>query len=182
MWYTRLPRPQVPAYALHQVLWGYFPEVPDGDPRPFTYRVEGDDVLMLSRLKPACPALDISGRIGAGRVYQFDVLASPMNGYKVKSSKTSGRKVIEGNERRREWLARRLAGAELTFAQLFDREDLRFKRPSGAQVWVARCVARGTLQVTDRAEFVETMLRGVGGRGCWGCGMLVPPEVMLWSH
>lgn len=99
-----------------------------------------------------------------------------MNGHKVGQYK--GRKVIEGNVRRRDWLERRIEGARITFCQLYEREDLRFRRPGGASVWVARCEALGTLRVDDRAAFVATMLRGIGGRGCWGMGLLLLPEIM----
>lgn len=177
MFLWALPRPPVPAYAVHQVLWGYFPDAVDGEARPFVYRVERERIIVLSRRRPAVPALSIGERIRAGRSYQFTGLVSPMNGYKI-SGRGYGRRVIEGNERRREWLRGRIAGAELTFAQMYDRPDLNFTRPGGERVWVVRCEAVGVLRVTDRAAFVETLLRGVGGRGCWGHGLLLLPEIM----
>lgn len=174
MWLAMVARPSVPANSLHQVLWGYFPGVPDGSPRPFVYRVERDRILLLSRIPPACAAQRVDERIEAGRVYQFRALVSPANG----SGKDGRRRPIEGNEKRREWLGRRLHGARLTFAQLFERRELRFKRPGGDLVTVHRCEAVGTLQVIDREVFIETMVSGIGGRGCWGCGLLVLPEIM----
>lgn len=176
MWLARVPRPDVPAYVYHQMLWGYFPDVGDGEPRPFLYRLDGDTITLLSRRKPSCPAVEVGHRISAGRVYQFAAMVSPMNGYKVGGRK--GRKVIEGNQRRREWLARRLDGADITFAHLYHRPDLNFRRSDGRKVWVARCEARGTLAVHDRARFVASILDGIGGRGCWGMGLLLLPEIM----
>lgn len=186
MFVAVVPRPAVPLYAVHQYLWGYYPGVGEGEPRPFLWRDCGRDVLLLSRLRPACPCLEVGPRIEAGRVYQFTLLASPMNGYKVAHDtrrgaprRSGGRKVIEGNEARRAWFARRLgAGADPTFAQVYDRPTQRFRRPGGDVVMVAQCEIKGTLMVRDRGLFVDAMLRGIGGRGCWGCGLLVLPEVM----
>lgn len=173
MWVTSVPRPAVPAYAVHQVLWGYFPSVKDGEPRPFLYRIEKERIVLLSRLPPSCPATEISPRVRAGRVYQFQATVSPAN-----NNNRRGRKVIEGNQRRREWLGRRLDGAVLTFAHLYERGDLRFRRPDGNKVWVPRFEAKGTLRVDDRARFLDSVLRGIGGRGCWGMGLLLLPEIM----
>jgi CRISPR-associated protein Cas6/Cse3/CasE subtype I-E len=178
VWVTIVPRPSVPYYSLHQHLWGYFPAVGDGEPRPFLYRAADRDILILSRLKPSCPALPVADRIRAGRVYQFSALVSPMNGHKLAHKPGRGRLVIEGNEARRAWLGRRMEGAELTFCQIFDRPNLVFRRAGGERIWIAQCEAHGTLRVMDRAMFLDSMIRGIGGRGCWGFGLLVLPEVM----
>jgi len=177
MFLSVVPRPKVPEYALHQLLWGYFPGLPPGSRRPFVYRVEERRIIVLSRIRPTVPALHITPRITAGRSYQFASLISPMNGYKIKDQRY-GRRVIEGNEKRRAWLARRLLGAEVAFCQIYDRPDLNFARPGGERVWVVRCEVVGVLQVVDRAQFIEAMLRGIGGRGCWGHGLLLLPEIM----
>lgn len=165
---------------MHQFLWGYFPGM-DGAERPFLYRTLETTVLMLSRVKPACQAVDIKDRIQAGSVYQFDVLASPRNGF---SSDNGGRyrnqhhhKFIRSNEHRREWFGRRLAGAEPTFAQIYDRPDMKIRRGKNLITRPA-CIVRGTIKVNDRAEFIGTLLRGIGGGGVWGFGLLVLPEVM----
>lgn len=166
MWLSRVPVPDCPVYSVHQFLWGYF-DVPDGDPRPFVYRVDDDGVLMLSRLRPRCKAASIS--IESGRTYQFAALVSPVNGCT---------RFIRDNEERRAWLARRLDGADLTFAQFFDRDNLHFKRAGGAFVTVARCVVRGTVYIRDRATFTDAILRGPGKAKAWGCGLVYLPEVM----
>jgi len=173
MFLAAVPRPPVPEYVLHQMLWGYFPGIDRGEPRPFVYRAEPDRVLLLSRRRPSCPTVNIGERIRAGRVLQFEVLASAAN-----SNKQRRRVPIVGNQERREWLARRIDGAELTFAQVYDRPDLAFKRDGGERIVVSRFQAVGTLRVLDRAAFIDSMLRGIGGRGCWGCGLLLIPELM----
>lgn len=177
MFLSAVPRPSVPEYVLHQMLWGYFPGIEAGCHRPFVFRVEHDHILMLSRVRPSVPASHIGDRLTAGRSYQFRVLVSPMNTYQV-AGKSYGRRVIEGNEKRRAWLSRRIAGAEIRFSQIYDRPELRFARPGGERVWVVRCEAVGVLHVTDRGAFADNLLRGIGGRGCWGCGLMVLPEIM----
>lgn len=170
MFLATVPRPSVPENTLHQVLWGYFPHVPRGEPRPFVYRVDEHRVVILSRLRPSCPAAQIGDRIHAGRVLQFEVLASAANGHP--------RTPVMGNQKRRDWLARRMDGADITFAQIFDRPDRVFTRPGGEKITIHTFRATGTLLLRDRAAFVGAMLRGIGGRGCWGCGLLLLPEIM----
>lgn len=173
MWLARVPLPDCPVYAVHQVLWGYYDLAP-GEPRPFLYRVAGDGIDLLSRLKPRCPAREI--RLESGRVYQFEALLSPVKG----DTHGEGRKYwdIRGNDERRAWLVRRFEGADLTFCQAFDRPTLRFVRPGGEKVTVPRCVMRGTVYVRDRAAFTEAVLRGPGKGKAWGCGLVWLPEVM----
>lgn len=175
MFIASVARPQVPINALHQILWGYFPGVERGDDRPFVYRVERDRILLLSRREPACPALPMLPRIVAGRSLQFEVLASAANSSKQQQRR---RVPITGNAERRAWLARRMDGAVIQFVQVFDRPDLKFKRPGGESIVVSRFSAVGVLRIIDRAIFVSAMLRGIGGRGCWGCGLLVLPELI----
>lgn len=178
MWITAVNKPDAPEAAIHQFLWGYFPDIPDGSERPFLYRVLDTTILMLSRIKPACPAVDIKDRIKAGNVYQFDVLASPRNGFNnSKSSFRHQHRFIKENNQRREWFGRRLAGAEPTFAQIYDRPDMHIKRGKNLITRPA-CIVRGTIKVNDRAAFMGTLLRGIGGGGVWGFGLLVLPEVM----
>lgn len=174
MWVTRIPRPDVPIYAVHQALWTYFPE--HLEERPFVYRDDGESVVMLSRHRPACPAFEVGHRIQAGRVYQFRVRASPMNNRKVNGRRK--RVPLEGNDRRRQWLQDRIAGADLRFIRLQDGKDLDFRKNDGRRVWVVWCEAHGTLYVRDRAAFVRQLLAGIGGRGAWGMGLMLMPEIM----
>ena len=179
MWLSILPRPDVPPYCLHQVLWSYFPDVPPGSDRPFLFREAGRDIILLGRRRPASPTLDIRDRVRAGRAYQFDVLASP-----VKTVRPAGKgsprtlRCLTGNDERRAWFARRLNGAEPGFTQVFDVPTRRFKKANGEPVTLYSCRIKGVLHVTNRALFIDTLLTGIGGRGCWGCGLLILPEIM----
>lgn len=174
MWLARVPVPDCPVYVVHQMLWGYY-DVPPDEPRPFVYRVAPDHIVLLSRLKPRCDARELA--IEAGRVYQFDALLSPVNGYHHQG--VSRCHVITDNDERRRWLLKRFGGSvDLTFCQFYDREKLVFTRPGGERVTAARCIARGTLYVRDRQAFTDALLRGPGKAKAWGCGLVYLPEVM----
>jgi len=171
---------------MHQYLWSYFPGLQgEGAARPFTFRVFDSSILMMSRIEPACDSVNIADRIQHDRVYQFDVLASPQRStsYRDANGKrvTKNRRSIEGNEERRDWLKRRIDGAEVVFCQVFDRPVRRFRKPGGHQVVLTEAVFRGALRVIDADEFINSMLRGTGGRGAWGCGLLVLPEIMAYG-
>lgn len=185
MFMSIVPRPDTPEYCYHQYLWTYFDKKDQPDaPRPFIYRVFDNSLLMLSREHPACPHQDIGERIKSGQVYQFDLIANPARG--TRRDENGGRhrrEAYKTNSERIDWLKRRLGdSAELRFAQVFDRPRRRFKKGDGHQVIIDECSLRGTIYVNDRANFIETVQGGVGGRGCWGCGLLVLPEVMQWTH
>ena len=173
MFLSVVPRPAVPEYVLHQVLWGYFPNIDRGEQRPFVFRVEPGRIIVLSRTAPSCTSLRIADRIHAGQVLQFEVLASAANC-------VAGRRRVEitDNCARRAWLARRMDGAVITFSQVYDRLQLQFVKSGGKKITVPRFKAVGTVHVQDRAAFIAAMLHGIGGRGCWGCGLLLLPEIM----
>lgn len=178
MFLSRVPWPEAPAYCVHQHLWGYF-DLPAGAPRPFVFRRTGEEALMLSRIRPSCSHADLLPRIEAGRAYQFELLASPVNGRK-KRDDTGRRKSCEirDNEQLRAWCQRRLEGAELRFCQSFRLETLRFRKAGGADVVVPMHKFLGMLYVEDLSLFRETLLQGAGKGKAWGCGMIYLPEVM----
>jgi len=185
MWISAVSKPEVPEYAYHQVLWSYFPDVPEVSERPFVYRVLGDTILMLSRHRPSAPTVKaLAERIEAGAVYQFDLLANPARSARAQQPdgtwKRICRKPYRTNQERKDWLARRMegSGAEITFVQAYDRPQRRFAKPGGKRIIIDDVVFRGTLRVTDKARFCDHLLRGIGGRGAWGCGLMVLPEVM----
>ena len=178
MWLAAVARPACPANVIHKTLWGYFPDVADGDPRPFLYRELGERIALLSRIPPACPAAALGERIHAGRVYQFDVLASPRNGH----NQHKGHRFIRDNGERRAWFGRRLTGAAPTFVHVYDRPDVHIGRGRGQAITRPACRISGTVRVTDRAAFLDCLLRGIGGGGAWGFGLLVLPEVMACSR
>ena len=181
MWVSALQSPKVTRDALHQVLWSYFPDIDDGSQRPFLFRKSKDRLLMLSRIKPACESIAISDSIRAGRMYQFDVIASPRNGHNTKKPGAYKHRFIVGNAERKAWFARRITGATPGFIQVFDRPNLQLVNRRHQEIVRPACIIRGTLKVDDRAEFMHSMLSGIGGGGAWGFGLLVMPEVMQWA-
>lgn len=168
MWVAQIPRPPVPLPVLHQMLYGYFDDCPEGE-RPFIFRLERGSLILASSRKPLCSAAEVKPEMG--KVYQFDAILKPMNG--------GGRNPIEGNDARREWIGRNVRGAEVKFCQIQDMPDLRFRRDGGRTVVVPLCRAVGTVQVTD-PEVFDAFLSG-GGPGtakAYGCGLWVLPELM----
>lgn len=187
MWISVLSKPKVPEYVFHQYCWQYFPDIPEGEPRPFLYRVLGDSMLMLSRLKPATStAVNIADRIECGKVYQFDLLANPARGGTITIDgvkRRVRRRAYSTNEELKAWIHRRFedGGADITFVQSFKRPTRRIRKGDGNVVTVCDVVFRGTLMVKDLSAFKRKMLAGIGGRGAWGCGLLVLPEIMTFS-
>lgn len=186
MWISVLRRPNVPEYAIHQFIWQYFPELDGKDAdRPFLYRVLGESMIVLSRLKPRTSvAVEINERFLPGSIYQFDLLANPARSGSVVlpdgSKKRTCRKPYKTNAELRDWLQRRFegSGAELTFAQVYNQPQRRFKKPSGQKIIIDDVIFRGTFELKDRSLFMDALMQGFGGRGAWGCGLLVMPEVM----
>lgn len=182
MWLARVPRPAAPEYSIHQVLWTYFPERyrADGAKRPFVYRDERVSLLVLSRYRPQCDCRCLNPAIETGRVYQFSLRCSPARGVWVDAGKTRRRREhYRGNAERREWFMRRIApAARPLFVQVDDRPARRFRKQDGRSVSIEECEIRGTLEVIDRTAMIEQMCAGIGGRGCWGNGLLYLPEVM----
>lgn len=169
MWVAQIAKPAVPLASLHKLLYGYFPGIAPDASRPFVYRVERDSIILGSAIQPACEARQAAPT--AGRTYQFDVVAKPMNG--------GGRNPIRGNDARREWLTRNVRGAKVNLCEIHDMPNLETTKSNGVPVWMPLCRAIGTVTVTDPGEFSEFLARGGPGTGkVYGCGMWVLPELM----
>lgn len=181
-WYARLPKPRIPRYGMHQMLWTYQPDEHRraGAARPFVYRLDRDFVHMLSRHRPSCDCISLNDRIEIGAVMQFALRCSPVHGTcKIDGIRHRGRKPLASNDERRAWLGRRLDGAaEVLFSTVFDRPPLDLSAPGNRHIRWPECDIAGTLRVTDRSEFLARLPTGVGGRGAWGHGLLYLPEVM----
>jgi CRISPR-associated protein Cas6/Cse3/CasE subtype I-E len=182
MFLSVVNKPAVPEYCFHQYLWAYFKEQQGAD-RPFIYRVMGDKILMLSRIRPACDAICLADRIKTGQAYQFDVLCSPVRGtWRDENRQRKRREPYKTNDERLQWIVRRFGdAADVRFAQVFDRPLRKFKKGDGHVVVLNECIIRGVVHVKDRPLFIDTLLSGIGGRGCWGHGLLLLPEVMAWK-
>lgn len=179
MYLSTVLRPSATDYELHQYLWCYFPQCGPESVRPFLYRAFDRTVLMLSRERPSCPSAEISGRIEAGRTYQFIVTASPLKG-SYRDNET-GRRLKRGAWETREeqiaWLHRRIAGAAIPFCKV-ETKSRRVFCVNGHRAVQPESEFKGALFVHDRALFMQSMLAGIGGRGAWGHGLLILPEVM----
>ena len=68
--------PDVPAYTVHQYLYGFFPQHPPDGHRPFLFRRSGNRVLLVSRIPPACPHRVVT--LEAGRSYPAEGLLVPI--------------------------------------------------------------------------------------------------------
>ena len=180
-WYARIPKMDVPAYCVHQLLWSYLPKEyrQAGAERPFVYLQDKEHIHVISRMPLSTDALLLETSISSGKVYQFKVLCSPSRDGKSPDGERLRRLYYRGNDERREWLSRRLDGcAEVLFSSVFDRPVRLIKKPKGVTVKIEECVITGTLRVTDKMAFLSKMSSGIGGRGAWGCGLLWMPEVM----
>lgn len=183
MFFSSVPKPAVPNYVFHQFLWTYYSDdsLRPGDGRPFVYRIASDKLLMLSKIMPTCQHHRVD--VVTGYTYQFDLICSPVRsscaGGKYPDGKRKSRNPYTTNEERREWLKRRLDGAaKVLFCTVTDRPDLQLKKANQEKVRWPECQIQGTLQVTDRTNFLLLLPNGVGGRGAWGHGMLHMPEIM----
>lgn len=179
MFLAIIHKPDTPDYCLHQYLWAYFDKA-RGEQRPFVYRVLTDAIIMLGRDRPSCPSVAIADRIVAGQVLQFDVLCNPTCSQWLDAEKTKKRRVpYKTNAERQDWFNRRMGdAADVRFVQVFDRPQRRFKKGDGNKIIIDECVMRGAVYVKDRAAFLEILLNGIGGRGAWGYGLMMLPEVM----
>ena len=179
MFFAIVPKPDVPEYCYHQYLWAYFKK-DKGEQRPFLFRVMTDAIVMLSREKQSCPSVAIADRITAGLALQFDVLCNPARSQLIDSEKTKKRRVpYKTNAERHDWFKRRIGeAADSRFVQVFDRPQRRFKKGDGNKIIIDECVIRGVVYINDRSEFIDILLNGVGGRGAWGYGLMLLPEVM----
>lgn len=179
MFLSIIPKPDTPEYCYHQYLWAYF-DKQRGENRPFLFRVLNDAIVMLSRDNPSCPSVAIAGRIQAGNVLQFDLLCNPARSLWMDAEKTKKCRVpYKSNAERQEWFKRRLGdAADVRFVQVFNRPQRRFKKGGGNKIIIDECIIRGAVYVKDRAAFIDVLLNGVGGRGAWGYGLMILPEVM----
>lgn len=173
MFLSIVPRPNGDVYAQHQQLWAYFDMTTE---RHFQYRELTHTALMISRYRPAHPSQEISDRIHAGQTFQFNLLCNP-----VKTVNRKRRAILDYDDQRA-WLQRQLGDcAEIRYAKSENLKPLSIKKPSGEKMLVAQALITGMVYVKDRALFIDKVMSGIGSRGCWGLGLMVLPEVMIWN-
>lgn len=179
MYLATVLRPLADDYELHQYLWCYFPQCNRASKRPFLYRVFDKTLSMLSSERPSCPAVQIDDQIETGRTYQFNVLASPLKGsYRDKETgQRRKRGAWETKDEQMAWLQRRIVGATIPFCKV-EQKPKRVFSVNGHRAVQPEAEFKGALFVHDRAAFLRSIAQGIGGRGAWGHGLLILPEVM----
>jgi CRISPR-associated protein Cas6/Cse3/CasE subtype I-E len=176
MWISIVPHPPCDDYQVHQYLWCYFPNRARDEPRPFLFRVDCSRIVMLSAARPATQCVQIP-LPEQGRVYQFSVLTSPLLGTWRDADGRRHRRGSYPAAAQRGWLERRIEGAGVMFCTATERPLRVFRDARGHRVTVPEVEFSGALLVTDADAFKKTLLRGVGGRGAWGHGLLFLPEL-----
>lgn len=179
MFLSIVEKPDAPEYCYHQYLWAYFNEEKTAE-RQFVYRIFNNALLLLSRHPPSCPNVFLNDKIESGRAYQFDLLCSPIRGtYRDDSGKRHRRGSYQTHIERQQWLARRFEdSADIKFSQVFNRPLRVIKKADGKLIMLHECTIRGVIYVNDKSNFIDKLLTGIGGRGAWGHGLMVLPEIM----
>lgn len=179
MFLALVPKPEAPDYCYHQYLWAYFNEDKTAD-RQFVYRIFNNSLLLLSRKPPSCPHVFLNDKIVAGRAYQFDLICSPMRGtYRDDSGKRHRRGDYQTHQERQDWLKRRLGeSADVRYSHVFTMPARCFKKADGKLIRLTECTLRGVVYINDKTAFIEKLQYGIGGRGAWGHGLMVLPEIM----
>lgn len=181
MFLSLIPRLERDPYKTHVYLYSYFPDVDKSDPRPFVYRETEDYLIVVSRFRPSCNSIDIKPRINAGVTIGFSLLCSPQRGRSFRRDGvriTAARVSYDTHEEVSQWLARRLDGsAKILYQNTTTLPNVKLKSKHKGFELPARLI-KGSLQVTDRSNFIESVVSGIGPKGFAGFGLLVMPEIM----
>lgn len=185
-WVADVPRdPSMPMDQVHVALYGYFPQIGPGDPRPYVWRLTGRDrVIIASRLRPSAN--------GAREVFAPQGVTLDFRVTYKRVRMTGGGKAPDGEVRRS-----RSRPVEITdFAELKERlirfaaerggdvryvriENQRLYRPGKAGVGLPICDAIGKVFVRDPEAFDGLLCSGGPGTGkAYGLGMWWLPELM----
>ena len=181
MFLSIIPRLERDPYKAHVFLYSYFPGVDEGDPRPFVYRETEDYLIVISRIRPNCNCVEIKPRINAGSTIGFSLLCSPQRGRSFRRDGvriTAARVSYDTHEEVSQWLARRLDGsAKILYQNTTTLPNAEFKSKSKRFELPARLI-KGSLQITDKSNFIESVVSGIGPKGFAGFGLLLMPEIM----
>lgn len=176
MWFTTLEKmPNVSDYQQHQILWGFFPkQQQDAEQRPFCFRDTGDQLLVLSNVKPNTESKEI--KFQNGQTLMFEVRMSL-------GDKTSGNVVTKPKDLTADQLKNRFIN---TFIDIADIGHVSFKnypphivrKNDGHKIPYHQIMYFGVLTVLDAEKFDARISRGIG-RGCaFGFGAMILPQVM----
>ena len=182
MFLSVIPKIEKSNYRAHVYLFSFFPDLDKDSQRPFIYREANDGYLMLSRIKPAVPCINIDKRIIGGHVYGFDLLCCPQrgchNGLPRGSRKGAKPARYTKHNELAEWLGRRLEdGAEVGYVRSKVLPP-RYMVKNGKRFAQHTVSISGSLTIKNRSAFIQKLVGGIGPKGFMGFGMLVLPAVM----
>ena len=172
MWLTKLQKMQnVPDAKQHQLLYVFFK---DADERPFCYKDTGDQIIMLSSIKPNTQCQEV--HFEAGKTLMFECLAS-INKRRFKD------KVIRPQdftaEHIKEWFKRKFDGcAYIDYVAFKKFAPHKIPKDDGRMVFLNQTLFFGTLTIMNPKKFEELLVSGVGIGGVYGFGLVYLPQVM----
>ena len=157
------------------LLWGFFrKQQEDALERPFCFRDTGDQLFVLSNVKPSTESHEI--KFQRGQTLMFEIRMS----LGVKRNRET---VVKPQDLTADQIKRRFI---TIFSDVANVDYVTFKklpphiitRNDGHRMPLNQTMFYGTLTVKDPLKFDEKISRGVG-RGCaFGFGAMILPQVM----
>ena len=179
MWLTILDCVEKRSYLNHQLLWSFFPEEQKRDEsRPFCYREVDGSIYMLSSVKPATKATQVS--IDTDDRLLFHLAASCRSGsYRDERGIRHRRAGATKPSDQAAWLQRRLGGsASINFCDVKRLAPHSICRKDGKSMVFPQSLFRGVLTVRNAPEFERILSSGIGQGSSFGLGMMLLPQVM----
>ena len=178
MWLTVLNKmPNISDYQQHQLLWGFFRQQ-DAKQRPFCFRDTGDEILVLSSVKPSTESREI--KFERGQTLMFELRMSiGKSGSSRKNPDALSPHQWSADEIKRRFIN--------ILDDVADVDFVTFKKNSvphvvvkndGHKMYFNQTMFYGTLTVKDPQRFDKKISHGIG-RGCaFGFGAMMLPQVM----
>lgn len=179
MFVSLIPKTERKKYKAHVYLYSFFPDLSPDAERPFVFRETKDSYLMLSRVKPAAPCINLLNQISAGSVYAYDLICCPQRGmHDGKKRRPNQRTLYTEEKELKEWFQRQMAdSATVEYLTSTVLKPVHAYK-SGHKMSFHRVNLIGSFKVTDRSNFINKVSKGVGPKGFMGFGMLVMPSIM----
>lgn len=132
------------------------------------------------------PGMQLSGtrsmdewieQLSTEKTYGFDLLAMPSKKVAFEYGKNSRRVLLPTQEERLDWLMRKAKQGGFAILQVQEVNSTdnwgQHAAEQGGKFYFSSCHYQGTLTITDKAEFRETLRKGVGPEKAYGLGMLL---------
>ena len=173
MWVTTLNKMEgITDYLQHQLLWGFFDQNQD---RPFCFCDAGDQIIMLSSVKPNTESKEV--KFENGMTLMFECRAS-LNARRYKTVTYKPQDYTA--DMIKEWFRRRLEGCAnvgyVTFKKM--PPHMIVKSQNHKKIPLNQTMFFGTLTITDAEKFDEIASKGIGQGCAFGFGALILPQVM----